>query len=390
MHTETFKGGTWPTPLQTLLLRACLEQGENTVSAWKEWRQLADIDHLDQGSFRLLPLLYHNLQQNGVDDPLMPRLKGIYRKSWYKNQMLFHAAAKVLQTFQAADIPTVLLKGVALSHAYYKDHGLRPMSDFDVLVPIKQAREAVELLAASGLKPKPTPSAEVSIEIFQEPYFHLTSGYGFTEGNAYEVDLHWYAIHSCYYPEADNNFWEGATPTVFAGIEASLLQPADMLLHVCVHGYRWNIVPPLRWIADAMMILRIAEDRMDWQRLIQEAKVRRLILPIRFTLDYLATEFHAPVPPKVLQILASTPVTYYERFEYTAQSQAPNLLRKLIPFEAIFTYFRHKSSRNKSHWYKMNPANFMQYLRYTRQLDSNWQLLRWITARLFQRFSKFV
>lgn len=96
------EGGCWPTPEQKLLLRACLLEGKETTEAWSEWRSRVDIQVLDRGSLRLLPLLYWNLKRHGVNDPLIDRFKGIYRFSWYKNQMLFQAMEALLASFHPA------------------------------------------------------------------------------------------------------------------------------------------------------------------------------------------------------------------------------------------------------------------------------------------------
>ena len=82
---------------QELLLRAALLKGADAVEAWNEWKSAVDWEgHLDNGSFRLLPLLYTNLKRLEVRDPLMGKLKGIYLKAWYENQRLFFEASKIL------------------------------------------------------------------------------------------------------------------------------------------------------------------------------------------------------------------------------------------------------------------------------------------------------
>src|SRR5262249_19822902 len=35
----------------------------------------------------ILALVYRNLQQAGVEGPQLPRLKGVYRRTWYVNQV---------------------------------------------------------------------------------------------------------------------------------------------------------------------------------------------------------------------------------------------------------------------------------------------------------------
>jgi hypothetical protein len=139
------------TSQQTLLLRAALLDGPTALDAWQAWKSNIDIDTLDPGSYCLLPLLYRNLQRHTIVDPLMDRFKGVYRKTWYQNQVLFHHMAGVLRALHAAGIPAMLLKGAALIQLHYTDAGLRPMADFDVLVPREQAMPAIEVLRAKVL-----------------------------------------------------------------------------------------------------------------------------------------------------------------------------------------------------------------------------------------------
>jgi len=53
-------GGCWITKQQRLLLRAALLSGQDAIHAWENWIANVDIDRIDTGSYRLLPLLYHS------------------------------------------------------------------------------------------------------------------------------------------------------------------------------------------------------------------------------------------------------------------------------------------------------------------------------------------
>jgi len=88
-------------------------QGERSVHAWHLWKESTDVETntLDFSSFRLLPHVYRNLRDQGLSDPLIEKLKGIYRLHWYKNQRLFHHMTPVLKSFHAAGIKTMILKG---------------------------------------------------------------------------------------------------------------------------------------------------------------------------------------------------------------------------------------------------------------------------------------
>jgi len=47
-----------------------------------------------------------------------------------------------------------VLKGTSLIVHYYQDYGVRPMNDFDFLVPTSRAPEAVALLRRLGWQPQ--------------------------------------------------------------------------------------------------------------------------------------------------------------------------------------------------------------------------------------------
>ena len=47
-----------PSPAQTLLLRASLLDDATAQHAWREFQKFADLDTVDAGSHRLLPLLF--------------------------------------------------------------------------------------------------------------------------------------------------------------------------------------------------------------------------------------------------------------------------------------------------------------------------------------------
>jgi len=94
--------GCWPNQAQELLLRAALLQGEPALEAWNEWRRSVNLDVIDYGSHRMVPQLYRNLQRLGVKDPLMDRLKGVYRYYLYKNEILLHRIGTLLAAFEDA------------------------------------------------------------------------------------------------------------------------------------------------------------------------------------------------------------------------------------------------------------------------------------------------
>jgi hypothetical protein len=316
MIVRNRKGTTWPTPEQELLLRAALMPDTQAIDAWAEWEARGTIDRLDVGSQRLLPLVYRNLSALRVEDPLIGRLKLHYHRIWYENQRAFHHMAAVLRSFHRVGIRTLVLKGGALVLLHYKDHGLRPMSDFDVLVPTHDALRAIDVIAMSGWAPKtklPLP----------ESLTWVAHGMGFKNaGASHDLDLHWHVFDECCRPDGDQDFWRDAVTARLHDVETLALNPTDQLLHVCVHGIKWDPSPAIRWVADAMTVLRSAEFEIDWQRLVAQTEKRRLGLWLSDAMSYLRETLDAPIPVSVLERLRAMPASKRERIEYRYKSRS--------------------------------------------------------------------
>lgn len=301
-------GYVWPTADQQWMLRAALLPAEAGRDAWEKWKSLADIDHLDEGSFRLIPLLYRNLKRIGAESEMSGMFKGIYRRSWYQNQIALHKLSKILGFFREAEIPTLLLKGAALALLYYKDLGLRPMADIDVLVPVNKAVDTIHLLRKSGWKPEmDCPRRMTSDYLLTVKACNLVR-----DESDVKLDLHWHVFQECLEPDSDVELWESSVPVAVGEESSRALSPPDQLLHICSHAMEWNAVAPVRWVADAMAVLSNAPG-LDWNRVLEQIRKRNLVLTMQQMLPYLRKLADAPIPEHVLSELRGFPVTQTER-----------------------------------------------------------------------------
>jgi hypothetical protein len=274
------KAGTFlPTLEQHHLLRASLLRDVASVhESFERWKSLVHIDAIDQGSMRLLPLLYRNLKRLSIDDPLMPRLKGVYRQVWFRNQLILEHGQRALRTLSTANIPATVLKGAALIETVYEEPALRPMEDFDVLVSREHFRRAVEAMLAADWVFHPP--------LFDpEPHFVFQHAVGFRRDGGGELDLHWSAM---------------GLPMDFS---IGPLTPADQLLQICTHATRFNPdIPPIRWAADAFLLL--ANAPFPWDALVERARARRLSLVMLRALEYLRDGLEVAIPENVMTSLA--------------------------------------------------------------------------------------
>jgi hypothetical protein len=188
------EGSFWPSERQKLLLRTACGDGE----AWRRLRPQLDLERLELGSFPVLPLVHRQLEQLGIDDPCMPRLAGIRRRTWTMNQLELE---RVTPTLRSLEEPIVVGGWQFPAHYYGGDFGLRPVEGLEVL-----DRFAWEFS---------TPEREPELETI-------------------EIEL--------------------------VGTKARALVPTDELVRVCLAGARASVPPNILWLADALAVLHAEID----------------------------------------------------------------------------------------------------------------------------------
>ena len=366
--------GCWPTRDQELLLRAALLQGELALESWNEWKQSINIDVLDYGSHRMIPQLYRNLLHHGVKDPVMERFKGVYRYYLYKNKILLHQISGLLTDFEEARIRTMTLKGAALIQLYYRESGLRPMHDADVLVPTYQAEQAMELLTKTRWKSVYYERPQTRI-----PIQHSTP---FENDGGCQVDLHWHLFWECFNANQDNEYWESAVPIQIGAAQTMALSPTNQLLHTCWHGARWNEVPPIRWVADAMAIMGESAAEIDWTSLVKQARKHHISMPLKDSLEYLKHSFTAPVPDTVLNSLAAIRTSKIERegYEVTLNPLAPPTTAKILRL-LYYDYLWLRSSTTM----RFKSLAFAKYLQAKLDIDRLWHVPLYVSLRVVKR-----
>lgn len=301
-------GGVWPTPSQTLLLRAALLDAPDSLRAWAEWSGQHDLDYLDAGSFRLIGLLYRNLLRVGADPshPMMPRLKGIYRNFWTRNQLLLGSKGELLQSLQQRGIACLLLKGAALTPLAYQDYGVRPMDDFDLMVPRDRVHESMDLLEKRGWKPEVQNSRELPQSIH---------GCSFRNDEGSRIDLHWQMCHLPFSKAFERKLWLDQLHFELQGVNASAPGWSAQFLHTCAHGPQYKRVAPVRWLADAFYIINKGSDELDWQAISSDAAAVGSVQGIRGTLAFLRDHLDVKIPPDAVRLLENTRVPLQERWE---------------------------------------------------------------------------
>lgn len=359
-----------PLDRQVLLLQAALSSGERAAKAWHEWKRSEHPEPLASELRPIMPLLYRNLHSLGVEDSSLDGLKALYHLTGLENRKKFREAAGVLKTFHQEGIPTLVLKGLPLALLYYKDPGLRPMHDVDVMVPAPQAAAAIQILVREGWGSYDlTPEAlNESLPMLPDCGF-FRHACGFRRKGGISIDLHWRLLRECSYRWADNPFWDSAIPFIIHGEKTCSLNTTDQLFHILVHG-QGHRDGRLQWIADAAVLLSEAHADVDWERVVSIARERRVNLCVREGLRHLKEILDIPLPASFLQKLWKIPVTF-ERLEEACR---PSRHTDARPLKLFLSQYFHYCRQRPPYQDTSAIIGFGKYLQQYWDLKHLWQV----------------
>ncbi|MCT7975621.1 nucleotidyltransferase family protein [Laspinema olomoucense] len=296
-----------PTLAQKRLLQAAVEKSEKAIAYWQEWSELVDIETLDSESYRLLPLLYRNLSQYEISDRSLVKLKGVYRRTWCENQLIFKHLSEILQQFKSASIPSLLIKDAALCLLHYSDIGERMINNFEILVGSQDAVKAMTLLAKMGWKSKKPIGDRLSpSDCVME----------FTNQANLQLMLRWHLFWDNFSETLERSFWHRAQEVSVGDTFTQVLHPRDQLFYVCVGGGIRNPVFPLVRLADAHRILESDAAEIDGDELCDRANTFRFLLPFQNFINAFEEIFQVPFINSTVSASKTLPISTFEQQEW--------------------------------------------------------------------------
>lgn len=246
----------------------------------------------------LIPLLYWNLNRTGpeaVPPTILAQLRVAFQANATRNLILTGELIKLLELFEAHDLPAIPYKGPVLAASLYDDLALRQFSDLDILVQRPDVLWAKELLLFQGYRPKPQLNQAQEAAFLQSKNHHFSLVH---RQRGISLELHWeISERHTAFPLERGHFWERLEPILLKGATVRSFPPEDLLLILCVHAAKhcWE---RLAWICDVAELLH-AHQKLDWERVMQQASAlgsaRMLLLGLFLASDLLA----APVPQNI-------------------------------------------------------------------------------------------
>jgi hypothetical protein len=257
---------------------------------WSKWSDEHPLDSATSRELRVLPAVTERLLALDVDDPNLGRLRGIARFHWLWTQHATRASLEAAAALSARGVQVVALKGLALHALGILSRAQRPITDGDLLVS-GELDHACSVLEPLGFS-------------VQHRYLHAWTC---VRGPQEEIDLHRFPIHL----DSRSGDWTFAAVERPGGAPFHVPSHAHLLLHACLHGVRkWS--GSVLWVIDVARI--IATGGVDWGKLVELARARRLSLALADALGVVGDL----VPKPVLRELLTLRVSALEALEYVS------------------------------------------------------------------------
>lgn len=246
---------------EQLALEALIMKGPAADRAFRQWIDCVDFENLRYEATQLVPALFDRFARSYSNIPHLPRMKGLYRLSFARNASLMHSAWHALARLHEHGIKAMFFKGASLALNYYSSPSLRPMGDFDILVPAHQHELANEVVKKDGWRYRH--SVEIRRQVKHSTDYINTLGQGF--------DLHVRALLEVCDDSFDQELFQRAQPFSWRGASFHIPSPEDEILIAIVNAMREGNLVKLLWLQDMVRIIE-RSPALEWLKIWKRAE----------------------------------------------------------------------------------------------------------------------
>lgn len=298
----------------------------------------------------VLPIVAKRVLESGAAHELEPEIKSRLRRVFQANLVrgvpLINEVLRVVNELEDSGIPIIPYKGPVLADNLWGSSNLRECADLDFLVQkrnVERAGKILDRLGYARVSPivahlRPALLKNASEEQFQHRDTRLL------------LELQWSPAPRVFSVQCDvKPTWVRARRIPFAG--ESVLSPADedLLMLLCIHGWKHNW-GRLIWLGDIAQLIRTSN--IDWDRLFSDCtrnhNVRLLALALRLSerifgtaiprqFDFLDAPLDELVDELIERMRDAVPCTYrdWHRCMLAARDGRSARVRQMMTF--LFT-----------------------------------------------------
>jgi len=366
---------------QHLLLRAATLTGKDAVDSWLRWKKLEGITKIDWNSRTLLPKIYKNVYEQDYSDELKILMKGLFRKTWYKNQDLFSSVDPVLRKLDQDCQKALLFNGAGMILSCYEGLGHRVMTRIDVLISPKKTKDVVRLLNNLGWSSKKHFPPSDDMELTDFPF-----GIGFHHSRGQEIRLFGYTLPEAFDRDSEEELWAGAVSIRHKNSKVQVMSPSDQILYSCATAVNWNAQPKLSSLMDAIVLVKKYEKVIDWERVRLQAIKRRIILSVSSVLGFLKEGFDLDVPVEEFARSRINKISKLESQELKLKMLRIPILHNMLKYWFVFKRLELRSATDPV---KFQILSFFAYLKNIWGLDHVRQIPLYFLSKITQLKTRF-
>ena len=280
-----------------------------------DWDQVVALAQRE----RVAPLVLDRGDAAAIPPHARARLEEMRTLTRIHNARFLMQLEEWLNRFDAANIPTIVLKGAALHAQVYDGSSLRPISDADILVPREDFERAGRMLQAAGWQPYREVTRHGEQTIRTQTQWIQDAPPNST------IDLHWHLIDSGYYARRVPMAWFWEHTTIVRqdardarGAERSrtmrVLSAEAQLLHLAAHLAMHHADVGWLWMYDVAMLLRKFGDSLDWDLIFDAAQRFEWADSLRAAVASASANYGVAAPAAVAARLAALRPTWRERW----------------------------------------------------------------------------
>jgi len=287
------------------LLGAAVCSEPDSLADWEQWQLGNSLDTAGTHSQALFSMVYANLG-NKLDIRDAKVLKGVYKRTWYANQLILTQVPSILERLGKANIPVLLFNDVAMAAGHYPDHGYRAIRCIDLLVRQEAWQRSLEVIAEHGWRLQKDDSfsspSSLSITLF-------------TRESGQTLRLWTRLFMAIPQTETEADLWRNAISKKIGDRSIMTLGASEQLLAICSEAFRMDHCPLILY-SDARLISHLLLTTADWTRLIWQAQRYTFILPLRRMLAILQETLDLSLPSWVLPALHKMAISHSELLQY--------------------------------------------------------------------------
>lgn len=299
----------------TNLLRGLLLPGEIASKHLDEWCRQTDLDGVDSATHQLLPLVYRRLTNFGMAPPEIDRLRGVYRKTWYRNQRHLEAVRQAAEVLANADVELTLIRGLALALGAYGEIGLRMVDAAQVVVPPGAMSLSIELLTRAGF------AVDGSVGL---PGFGIATR--LIHGGGGRVDVHEFVYGPGWSKPPDQPLWERRQTLELDGPPIATLAPSDAVAAATAFGLSMP-VSRYRCLVDTALLARQTDPEVVWTDVVDSYRDTLLSVPIAEALGVIGDQLPGALTPEAQDTVRQLQPTLRRRADFWSHRRGRRLVR---------------------------------------------------------------